>query len=98
MRRPYKFRLTGSTEKANRLIERKENEDIFQMTNQDPLINQKKIREDLLKSYGRDNVEDYISPEINQLIQAFIAAPEEVMGAMQPVMENLQAIEAEKRG
>lgn len=98
MRRPYKFRLTGSTEKANRLIERKENEDIFQMTNQDPLINQKKIREDLLKSYGRDNVEDYISPEINQVIEAFMAAPEQVMAVMQPIMENLQAMEGGEGG
>ena len=96
MRRPYKFRLTGSTEKANRLIERKENEDVFTMTNQDPIINQVKIREDLLKSYGRDNVEDYISPEINQLIQAFIAAPEEVGQALQPIIESMQAMEGEK--
>ena len=96
MRRPYKFRLTGSTEKANRLIERKENEDIFQMTSGDPIVNQLKIREDLLKSYGRDNVEDYISPEINQLIQIFISAPEEVMSAVQPIMEMLQAVEGEK--
>ena len=98
MRRPYNFRLTGSTEKANRLIERKENEDIFMLTNQDPIINQVKIREDLLKGFGRDNVDDYISQEINQLIEAFIAAPEEVTQAVQPVIEMLQAMEGEKGG
>lgn len=96
MRRPYKFRLTGSTEKANRLIERKENEDLLQMFMNDPIVQQVKIREDALKSYGRDNVEDYISPEINQLIQAYIAAPEEVTQALQPIMEMLQAAEAEE--
>lgn len=98
MRRPYKFRLTGSTEKANRLIERKENEDIFTLTNQDPIINQVKIREDLLKGFGRDNVEDYIAPEVNKLIQAFIAAPQEVGEAVQPVIEMLQAAAGEKGG
>ena len=93
MRRPYKFRLTGSTDKANRLIERKENEDIFNMTSQDPLFNPIKVREDLLKSYGKENVEDYISPEIYQLVQVFLAAPEEVMQALQPIMGVLQAEE-----
>jgi hypothetical protein len=97
MRRPYKFRLTGSTEKANRLIERKENEDVFMQVNGDPIINQIKIREDWLKSYGRENIEDYITPEINQLIQAFIANPQAVTEAIRPVMEMMQA-EAEVKG
>jgi len=96
MRRVYNFRLTGSTEKANRLIERKENEDVFRMTANDPIINQLKIREDFLKSYGRENVEDYITPEINQLIQVFAAAPEEVMQAIQPIIEIVQTMERGK--
>lgn len=96
MRRPYNFRLTGSTEKANRLIERKENEDLYQLTREDPLFNPLKAAEDLLKSYGKDNVDDYISPEINQLIMAYTAAPKEVTQAVQPVIEMLQAMEGEK--
>jgi len=96
MRRPFNFRLTGSTEKANRLIERKESEDIFQLTNQDPIINQVKTREDLLKSYGKDNIDEYITPEINQLIGVYMMAPEEVTQALQPVIEAIQAMEGGK--
>ena len=92
MRRPNNFTLTGSTELANKLIERKENEDLFNMTIQDPYFNPIVIREDLLKSYGRQDTGKYINPELNQLLQLAIEQPEAVMAAVQPIV---QAIEEE---
>jgi len=89
MRRPDNFRLTGSTEKANKLIERKENEDVFNLLRPDPLVNPVKIIEDLLTSYGRDDAGEYIKPEVGQLMQAVAEDPsvlETLMGALEEHM------------
>ncbi|MFH1641045.1 MAG: hypothetical protein ABIA66_03670 [Candidatus Omnitrophota bacterium] len=94
MRRPKAFRLTGSTEQANKLIERKETEDFYNFTAQDPLFNPIKIREDLCKAYNREDVDSYIKPEIKQLIDIFMAAPDETMQAVAPVVQFLQEAEA----
>jgi len=98
MRRPYNFRLTGSTEQSNKLIERKENEDMFNMLRQDPLLNPMKLVEDLLKSYGREDVKSYIDPELNQIMQLFLTYPEEVIQALMPIMQALQESEAQEAG
>jgi len=93
MRRPDKFRLTGSTEKANKLIERKENEDVFKMLRNDPLVDSVKIITDLLDSYGRDDSQDYIKPEIGQLMAAIAADPnvlQVINGALQEYMAQMQ--------
>lgn len=98
MRRPYNFRLTGSTEQSNKLIERKENEDMFNMLRPDPLMNPIKIIEDLLKSYGREDVKSYINPELHQLTQIFEMAPDAVMEALAPVVQMIQEQEGGKGG
>lgn len=93
MRRPDKFRLTGSTEKANKLIERKENEDVFKMLRNDPLVDSVKIITDLLDSYGRDDSQGYIKPEIGQLMAAIAADPnvlQVINGALQEYMAQMQ--------
>ena len=77
MKRPYNFRLTGSTEKSNKLIERKENEDLHRMLRQDPLANPLTVLEDLLKSYGRDDVSKYINPVMGQIGQMYEQFPDE---------------------
>jgi hypothetical protein len=76
MRRQVKFSLTGSTEKANKLLSRKESEDLWTLFRADPLSNPIKLFEDILKNYGKDNPEEYIKPEVNQMVQAFAAFPE----------------------
>lgn len=96
MRRPYNFRLTGSTEQSNKLIQRKENEDLFNLTLNDPLFNPMKIREDLLKSYGREDIKSYLNPELFQLVQIFLAYPQEVMQALTPVIQAIQAKETQE--
>ena len=98
MRRPNNFRLTGSTEMSNKLIERKENEDLFSMTINDPFFNPMAIREDLLKSYGRENTQKYLNPEAYEVLQLFIEYPEQVMQALAPIVQALQAAEAEQGG
>ena len=93
MKRPNNFRLTGSTEKANKLIERKENEDVFNMLRNDPLTDPVKLIKDLLTSYGRDDADEYIKPEIGQLMQIIGEDPnviQVVMGAIQQYMEQIQ--------
>jgi len=97
MRRPNNFRLTGSTEKANRLIERKENEDIFNLLRADPLTDPVKIITDLLESYGREDAEDYIKPEIGQLMQMVEADPN-FMPALMGMMEQYMAQMQEQEG
>ncbi len=91
MRRAYKFRLTGSTEMSNKLIERKENEDLFKMLMGDPFTHPFKIREDLLKSYNRTNTDEYIiDPKINQLLQVFLKEPKLLSVAYKAVEDTIQ--------
>jgi hypothetical protein len=90
MRRQVKFVLTGSTEKANKLLARKEAEDVQTMYNGDPLVDQLKIRLDVFRQYGKDNPQEYINPQANQMIQAFQAFPELV----QMVQQYVQAKQA----
>ena len=91
MRRPNNFRLTSSTEKCNKLIERKENEDVFNMLRGDPLIDPIKLIKDLLKSYGRDDAEEYINPQMGQLAALIEQDPnalQVIMGAVQQYMSQ----------
>lgn len=76
MKRDYQFSISGSTETANKMIERKEAEDLLNILGQDPLANPMKIREDLLKAYGKDNIEEYLNPQVSQLIAALMQNPE----------------------
>jgi len=98
MRRPDNFRLTGSTERANKLIERKENEDMFNMLRGDPLANPIKLIENLLQSYGREDVKEYISPELGQIAQIIEQDPRIVQVLMQTVQEYTQQADGEQQG
>jgi hypothetical protein len=60
------------------------------MYNNDPLVDQLKIRLDVFKQYGKDNPQEYINPQVNQMIQAFKAFPELV----QMVQQYVQAKQA----
>jgi len=77
MKRPYNFRLTGSTEKSNKLIERKENEDLHHFLRGDPLANPMTVLEDLLKSYGREDVDRYINPIMGQIGKMYEQFPDQ---------------------
>lgn len=98
MRRPWNFRLTGSTEKANKLIERKENEDMFNMLGNDPYMQPIALREDMLKSYNREDTKRYINPQANEILNLFLSFPQEVLQALQPLVEQIQAMKQEQGG
>ena len=76
MRRDYRFLLTGSTESANKLIRRKEREDLMQMLGQDPYIIPTKPREELLEAYGENQPEEWINPQVKQVVDAVMQNPE----------------------
>lgn len=98
MRRGYKFTLTGSTEVANKLIERKENEDIYGILTGNPFSNPIEALKDLLESYGKTDVDRYINPEINKLLGVLEKFPD-IMPALletaQQVITTAQQLEAE---
>lgn len=83
MKRNYKFVLSGSTDSANKMIERKTSEDLLNMFGGDPLIDPVKPRENVLKNYGVDDPAEWINPDKNMLLQAFDQNPEikQVVGA-----------------
>jgi hypothetical protein len=76
LRRNYSFTLTSSTESANKLIERKEAEDIYKMSANNPLANPLTAWEDLLKAYGKTDLKRYTAPGAGQLFAAIIQNPE----------------------
>jgi len=98
MRRPVKFRLTGSTEKANKLLARKESEDLQMMYNQDPLIDQLKIRMDVLKEYGKDDPKEYLNPQVNKMIEIFKAFPDLMQQVEQMAQQKQIEGELQKDG
>jgi hypothetical protein len=78
MRRPYSFRLTGSTDLSNKVLELRVAEQMYTMLRQDPLANPVELYSNVIKSFKPDAaVEKYISPEINQLIGKFLEQKEQ---------------------
>jgi hypothetical protein len=98
MRRPVKFKLTGSTEKANKILSRKESEDLWTLFRADPLSNPVRLFEDILKNYGKDNPKEYINPQVNQMIQIFTAFPDLVPVVMKLAQQKQMEAQAGKGG
>jgi hypothetical protein len=98
MRRPVRFKLTGSTEFSNKLIERKENEDFFRFSRPDPIFNPITAAEDLCRSYGRSDVSRYINPQIGQVVKILQEVPEAGALFMQSVQQAQAQIQAAKGG
>lgn len=90
MRRIKKFRLTGSTEQSNKLIERREKEDFYNQTANDPSINPVKRSEELVKSYGYQDTTEWVNPNIKMIVDQIMTTP----GADQAVMELVQGMQA----
>jgi len=89
MRRPLKFRLTGSTDLSNKLIERKEKETFYGITAQDPNINPVKRAEELVKAYGHTDTGEWVAPNIAQIVAKIMGSPP----LMQAVTEVIQRVE-----
>jgi hypothetical protein len=93
MRRGYKFSLTGSTAAANKMIERKEAEDLDTMASVNPLMNPMATLEDRLKAYDKTDLQRYINPKIKQIISMFMQNPEleQVVGKYMQDKEQIAA-------
>lgn len=98
MRQGFLFSLSGSTAAANKMIERKESEDLYKIGLSNPIMNPITATEDLLKSYGKVELKRYINPQITQLIQSFLMDPQGVTGAIQQYMTIRAATEQEVKG
>lgn len=86
MKRKYKFKLTGSTDLSNKLIERKEKETFHAFALSDPNINPLKASEELIKSYGYTDIKQWISPGIQGIVNTIMQTP----GASEVVQQTLQ--------
>jgi len=97
MRRGYKFSLTGSTAAANKMIERKEAEELNGLASQNPLMNPMSTLEELLKAYGKTDTQRYINPEVQQILKVFAENPElkQVVGKY---IQTKQQISQEVKG
>lgn len=91
MTRKIKFRLTGSSDLSNKLIERKEKETFYQITAADVNINPLKRAEELVKSYGHTDVTDWISPNIAAIVNMVTQTP----GADKIVIDALNQAQAQ---
>uniref|UniRef100_A0A6M3JQZ6 Portal protein n=1 Tax=viral metagenome TaxID=1070528 RepID=A0A6M3JQZ6_9ZZZZ len=99
MARKYVFTLVGSTEYSNKLIERKVAEDLFNLSVSDPqqMFNPVPIREDLLRTYNKTNLQEYIDPFMGQLSNVLKQMPQlkqVVQGAIQQAIETAKNLEA----
>lgn len=90
MRRKINFRLTGSTDLSNKLIERKEKETFYQLTAADPSINPVKKSEELVKAYGHTDTKEWIKPNIKVIVDMIMQVP----GAEELVMKTIKEAEA----
>ena len=85
MRRPLKFRLTGSTDLSNKILELRKDEQLYTTLRQDPIVNPLELVSNLVKSFKPDGaVEKYINPEISQLVNQFLEQQQmqaEIQGA-----------------
>uniref|UniRef100_A0A6H1ZEU6 Putative structural protein n=1 Tax=viral metagenome TaxID=1070528 RepID=A0A6H1ZEU6_9ZZZZ len=86
MRRKLNFRLTGSTDSSNKLIERKEKETFYALTQNDLSINPVKKAEELVKAYGHTDTTEWVSPNIKGMVEMIMKTP----GAEQLVMKAIQ--------
>lgn len=78
MARPFKFRLTGSTEMSNKLIERREKEDIYNNAKTEPwgVFDPVEVTERYLKASGETDTSKLINPELNQIAKVMKEIPQ----------------------
>ena len=101
MKRNLKWTLTGSSDTANKMIERKQAEDLKALTANDPLINPMQIDQDLLKAYDKTDFEKYLNPQATAMLQAFFQNPEigqVVQKYLQTKAQTVQAVNGGKPG
>ena len=99
MARGFKLRLTASSEMANKLIDRRQNEDfanITGLTKSPGIFNLVPVATDFARSYGKDDPEKYVNPQLAQLNQVALQAPQLIpamMAAAQQAMTMAKQIQ-----
>jgi hypothetical protein len=101
MRRNKLFRLTASTDMSNKLIERREKEDLNMIAQQDKfgVYNPIYIAQEILKTHGVTDTALAISPEINGVVQKIQQFPQAIQlfeASFQEAM--MMAQQAEQKG
>ena len=77
MRRPYKFKLSGSTDLANKVLEMQKVQQLYQALSQNPVADPIKITTDLVESVKPDAIaQQYINPQFIQMMQMLQQNPE----------------------
>lgn len=89
MQRPLKFRLTGSTDLSNDIIDLRKNEQMYATLRKDPIVNPVELLKDIINSFKPEaDTEKYINPQINQLLQIVQERPE-IMQMIQQYMQQI---------
>ena len=100
MRKRRRFVLTGTTETANKYIDRMDAETLYNLAKDEPLADRAKAFEELLREYGKHDPKSYIDPQVNQLLETYLQDPQGVMQAMaeyaQKIMLQRQIQEQEE--
>jgi len=98
LRRPFKFRLTGSTEMANKLIERREKEDVYNKAIAEPfgVFDPIEITKRYLEASGESNTDELLNPVLNKMSKIMKEFPESEQifnEALQSAMQMVQGAE-----
>jgi hypothetical protein len=77
MRRPYTFKLVGSSDMSNKVMQMKKAESKYNTLRQDPLVNGIQLLTDFVEATEEDaDPTKYINPQINQLLEVLNQHPE----------------------
>ncbi len=89
MQRGYEFRLTGSTELANKMVQLSKAEKKYAALRQDPLADGVKLLKDYAHNIDPDeNEDDIINPQINEILMMLEKYPQ-LYQNMQEEMKNI---------
>ena len=98
MRRPFKFKLIGSTDLSNKVLEMQKNETMYTVLRKDPLSNPITLITNFVRGMKPDDMpEEYINPLINQLVEALEAHPELPQVIQQYLKEKEQKMAEQER-
>lgn len=91
MRRNYKFKLVGSTDLSNKVLEIQKTQQMYQSLRADPVTNPIQLVTDLVQGFKPDSdPRKYINPQISQLIGALQQNPEIMQVIQQYMMQKQQ--------
>lgn len=99
MRRNHTFKLTGSTDLANKIIDMQKSQSMYQMLRPDPMTNPMQLIADVVTSHKPDaQPERYINPQVNQIFAILQQFPELMEMIMQyPQQMQQQQVQAEQQ-